>query len=105
MNHIYRVVYNAATNTYQAVPENSTGKHKTASEKSSCAVSDVSEKGAFFALKPMALCAMAMGLSSTGAWAAPTGGHISAGDASIAQHGKITNIHAILNTQLTQQIE
>ena len=92
MNHIYRVVYNAATNTYQAVPENSTGKHKTASEKSSCAVSDVSEKGAFFALKPMALCAMAMGLSSTGAWAAPTGGHISAGDASIAQHGKITNI-------------
>ena len=92
MNHIYRVVYNAATNTYQAVPENSTGKHKTASEKSSCAVSDVSEKGAFFALKPIALCAMAMGLSSTGAWAAPTGGHISAGDASIAQHGKITNI-------------
>lgn len=92
MNHIYRVVYNAATNTYQAVPENSTGKHKTASEKSSCAVSDVSEKGAFFSLKPMALCAMAMGLSSTGAWAAPTGGHISAGDASIAQHGKITNI-------------
>lgn len=92
MNHIYRVVYNAATNTYQAVPENSTGKHKTASEKSSCAVSDVSEKGAFFSLKPIALCAMAMGLSSTGAWAAPTGGHISAGDASIAQHGKITNI-------------
>ena len=92
MNHIYRVVYNAATNTYQAVPENSTGKHKTASEKSSCAVSDVSEKGAFFCIEPIALCAMAMGLSSTGAWAAPTGGHISAGDASIAQHGKITNI-------------
>lgn len=90
MNRIYRVVFNIKTNTYQAVPETSTGKHKSVSEKSECTPSQKLRKGAFF-LKAGVIATI--NLISGLALAAPVGGQVSAGQASIQQNGKTTSIH------------
>ena len=88
MNHIYRVVYNTASQTYQAVPEISKGKHKSCAEKTSAAAS----KSPTFAGKLRALCAALLALTCPFALAAPTGGAVSAGQAAIHQAGNITDI-------------
>ena len=88
MNHIYRVVYNTASQTYQAVPEISKGKHKSCAEKTSAAAS----KTPTFAGKLRALCAALLALTCPFALAAPTGGAVSAGQAAIHQAGNITDI-------------
>ena len=88
MNHIYRVVYNTASQTYQAVPEISKGKHKSCAEKTSAAAS----KTPTFAGKLRALCAAFLALTCPFALAAPTGGAVSAGQAAIHQAGNITDI-------------
>ena len=88
MNHIYRVVYNTASQTYQAVPEISKGKHKSCAEKTSTAAS----KTPTFAGKLRALCAAFLALTCPFALAAPTGGAVSAGQAAIHQAGNITDI-------------
>ena len=88
MNHIYRVVYNTASQTYQAVPEISKGKHKSCAEKTSAAAS----KTPTFAGKLRALCAALLALTCPFALAVPTGGAVSAGQAAIHQAGNITDI-------------
>ncbi|STZ55938.1 Heme:hemopexin utilization protein A [Moraxella lacunata] len=96
MNHIYRVVFNKQTGTFQAVSE--TAKSHTKQ----------STKGSTKNLirKIAQAVALALGLSgvSTLALAAPTGGQVVAGQANIAQVGNITDINqasqkAVINWQ------
>lgn len=93
MNHIYRVVYNHHTNTYQAVPEISNGAHTSCSNSGST-LSLLTRSDVLFsraALSTLALAVTALGTQR--AHAAPTGGQVSAGQATIQQNGKVTDIH------------
>lgn len=95
MNHIYRVVYNHHTNTYQAVPEISKGTHKTHSECNQDGTFTQSSLGnvPFSRTALTVLAAIVMTLGAQRAHAAPLGGQVSAGQATIQQNGKVTDIH------------
>jgi len=75
MNSIYRSIWNESTGTFVAVSENASSAGKKAS---SC--TSASGGGAVFAMKMLAVSLMMAGAS---AYAAPTGGVVSAGAASI----------------------
>lgn len=96
MNHIYRVVFNKQTGTFQAVSE--TAKSHTKQSTKGSAKNLIR--------KIAQAVALALGLSgvSTLALAAPTGGQVVAGQANIAQVGNITDINqasqnAVINWQ------
>lgn len=95
MNHIYRVVYNHHTNTYQAVPEISKGAHKTHSECNQDGTFTQSSLGnvPFFRTALTTLAVVITALGAQRAHAAPLGGQVSAGQATIQQNGKVTDIH------------
>jgi filamentous hemagglutinin family protein len=73
LNHTYRLVWNRASRRCVPAPETARGRGKSAG------------RGAAV----VALCAA---VSGAGAWAAPSGGSISAGSGSIAQSGGTTTI-------------
>ena len=86
MNHIYRVVWNNCSACWQAVSETAKGRSK--SSKSSL-------RSRPRILKRLALAtAMSMGMASGGvAMAAPTGGVVASGTASIGVAGSTTTIN------------
>ncbi|MBE0625267.1 MAG: filamentous hemagglutinin N-terminal domain-containing protein, partial [Burkholderiales bacterium] len=86
MNRIYRSIWNDKTGTFVAASENSTGKGRRSSSGAGAAAS-----GARFALKALALSLM-LAFGSNG-YAAPTGGAVSAGSASIAGGAGTTTIN------------
>lgn len=96
MNHIYRVIYNQHTATYQAVPEISKGAHKTHSEHmvdgtlTPFSQSNVSFFRTVFTTLAMLIANLGM---QQYVYAAPTGGQVVAGQANITQAGAVTNIH------------
>ena len=96
MNHIYRVIYNQYTATYQAVPEISKGAHKTHSEHmvdgtlTPFSQSNVSFFRTVFTTLAMLIANLGM---QQYVYAAPTGGQVVAGQANITQTGAVTNIH------------
>ena len=83
MNHIYRVIFNHSLNCYQAAPEISKGAHKSSGSAGSVVGS----------LPRLSRLSLLVSLAAAGsAYAAPTGGEVSAGQATIAQQGNITDI-------------
>lgn len=106
MNHIYRVVYNHHTHTYQAVSEISKGVHKTHSECNQDGTFTQSSLGnvPFFRTALTTLAVVITALGAQRAHAAPTDGQVVAGQANITQAGAVTNIHqasqnAVINWQ------
>lgn len=87
MNHIFRVIFNHSLQCWQAVAEIGRRQHKTRSEKS--ATTTLSTPRLFKLLPLSAFVA----LSLQNAFAAPQGGQVSAGQATITQQGKVTDIH------------
>ena len=97
MNHIYRIVWNAATACYQAVTESARGKGK--SQGKSALVkgnSQTTPKAAARALTATALGAALYMLSQPG-FAGPAGGQVTAGSATINQAGSATTINQTSN--------
>jgi filamentous hemagglutinin family protein len=82
LNHVYRIVWNAALGLWQVASEATRGRGKTGSSQQ-----------ARKARRALA-AATAMTLASPAAWAVlPTGGNVVAGSASITQAGNALNIN------------
>ncbi|MDP1996286.1 MAG: filamentous hemagglutinin N-terminal domain-containing protein, partial [Gallionella sp.] len=95
MNRIYRLVWSQVFNTWVAVAENAKGRGKSISgRRSGFNPTSIFGHG-FVGLKPdlrITILAASLALIGSSAYAAPTGGQISAGTGSIAQAGANTTI-------------
>ena len=94
MNHIYRLIWNAVSLTWQAVAETSRGAGKRGtrrrtSGKSSRTPDSICPTG--FNIKILSL--VIAGTFSNLTYADPTGGQVSAGSASISKSGNLTTIN------------
>lgn len=91
MNHVYRVVWNACTATFQVVSEIAKGDGRSQGGKTS-------QGGARYAAEPrlgaaaLAVALVLLGLSQP-TLAGPEGGSVARGDASISQSGTATTIN------------
>lgn len=91
MNHVYRVVWNACTATFQVVSEIAKGDGRSQGGKTS-------QGGARYAAEPrlgaaaLAVALVLLGLSQP-TLAGPEGGSVARGDASISQSGTVTTIN------------
>lgn len=101
MNHIYRVIYNHSANCWQAVSEIGRSKHKTRSEKNAVTAENNDYNPACL---PACLAIIVSAILHSPAYAAPQGGQVSAGQATISQQQLTTDIHqssqnAVINWQ------
>lgn len=84
MNRVYRVIWNGVAGCWQAVAETARAKGKSDRQKT-----DSSSFTGNASLSP-ALRLAVIGLAATGAWAAPQGGQVTAGNAIILKNGVTT---------------
>lgn len=87
MNRVYRVIWNSVAGCWQVVAETARAKSKSGRQKT-----DSSSIAGKASLSP-ALRLAVIGLAATGAWAAPQGGQVTAGSATIQQSGATTTIN------------
>ncbi len=87
MNRVYRVIWNGVAGCWQAVAETARAKGKSDRQKT-----DSSSFTGNASLSP-ALRLAVIGLAATGAWAAPQGGQVTAGNAIILKNGVTTTIN------------